>query len=170
MRLEELEQDENYRATSKAFLKALDLAGARTCGDDFPELVRAFTAVQSAFLPRIGDNEIAALEIRRRVAEMIFKAAVDTGQPFETCRNLWNELQRLGFSDIQRKCTMSWFYGECCLHNDEIEVGLDVLSPLIAEVEQLLADLTVTDAASQYYRHEVDNLAKLRDKLEAPRM
>ncbi|MBK9259949.1 MAG: hypothetical protein IPM54_08955 [Polyangiaceae bacterium] len=49
----------------------------------------------------------------------------------------------------------------------EVDIGLGVLDPLIAELERLAADPATTKQAARYYRQEVDKLGELRAKLEA---
>ncbi len=44
---------------------------------------------------------------RRRIAEHILMLAHHKRPPFEVFREAWNDLVRLGFSGIDRECSMS---------------------------------------------------------------
>jgi hypothetical protein len=120
-------------------------------------------------LTRVGDRENDALEFRRRTAERILDAAHGKKIPFETCTNAWNALLQLGFSSIDRQSTMTWFFADCCRKHSQVDVGLGVLDPLIAELERLRDDALAAKQPVTYYRNEIATLQKLRAQLEALR-
>lgn len=147
----------------------MDVATVKSFRMSFADTVREYHAVQAEFLARIGDCDVVALEIRRRIAELILQSAREKREPFETCEQLWNELLLLGFTSIERKCAMTWFFADCCRRHRQVDIGLGVLEPIIVDMEQLLADPAVKKQAAKRYRYEVDNLGKLRAELEALR-
>jgi hypothetical protein len=152
-----------------AFAKASDAACVKCFRLDFDAAVQEYRALEAEFLARIGDRQNDALEIRRRVAERILDAAHGKKAPFETCTNAWNDLLQLGFSNFERKCTMTWFFADCCRKHRQTEIGLAVLEPLIAELERLRAEAAATNESVDYYDHELEPHRKLRAKLEAQR-
>lgn len=151
----------------RALAKAIDAAWLRTRDSSFTQKVDEYRQVEREFVQRAGGDAFFVLETKRGIAEAILRQANVTNQPFNVCQDIWNELVQLGFSNIEVTCTMSWFYADCCRHNKQLDVGLSVLEPLIAEFERLLADPTVAEDAAEYYRYEIDKLGKLRDKLKA---
>jgi len=160
------------RDVSLAFDRALGVASLRYIKNkevDFASVVANAQAIETEFLVRIGDNEENAQQVRRRVAEFLLQAARDKDQPFETCQRYWNDLLQLGFYRIERQCNETWLFAEICREHGQTDMGLAVLDPLIAEVERLRAEPSVTDFAAEYYDQELGYMRKLRAKLEAER-
>jgi hypothetical protein len=151
----------------RALAKAIDAAWLRTRDSSFTQKVDEFRQVEREFVQRAGDDENFVLETKRGIAEAILRQANVTNQPFHVCRDAWNELVQLGFSNIETTVAMSWFYGDSCLRNAEAVAGFAVIEPLAAEFERLLADPEVTEEYAEYYRYELDRLSKLRLALKA---
>jgi hypothetical protein len=164
---DESDMDQHPDSISRDLACAMIATWQKVRSSDFADVVREYKLVEEEFIRRAADNNVDAGETKRRVAEAIFKTGVATRQPFDVCQKWWDELRKVGFTNIDRTCTMSWFYGDCCLCNMQSAAGIAVIEPLIAEVERLLAEPTVTEAAAEYYRYEIDNLGKLREKLKA---
>jgi hypothetical protein len=160
------EKDRDPDPLDRDLGRAMDATWLQLRHRDFADVVREYKLVEEEFVRRAPDNEFHVRETRRRVAEAIFTEAARR-EPFDVCQKWWDELRAVGFTNIDRTCTMSWFYADSCLAHRQTDLGLAVLEPLIAEVERLLAEPTVTEAAAEYYRYEIDNLGKLRDKLKA---
>lgn len=152
---------------SEAFGKATDAAWLRTRGWDFNALVDEYKHIEADFVARAVGSEVHVREIQRRITEIILQAALGQQQPFAICQQWWGHLGFLGFSDIERKCTMSWFYADGCLSYGQFDTGLAVLEPLIAELEASIADPTCTESAQRFYRQELETLCKIRDDLKA---
>jgi hypothetical protein len=161
-------EDEGFpNELCRDFAHAIDATVVRTFESDFADTRVAFKKVEAEFIVRAGDDTFQILEMKRRVAEAILKSAVEKCETFETCRTWWAEMLCVGFTNMDRRCTMSWYYAECCRQNKKPDVGLEVLEPIIIEIERLLAEPTVTENAAEYYRYELDKLGKLRDRLKA---
>ncbi|HRI63502.1 MAG TPA: hypothetical protein PK156_04675, partial [Polyangium sp.] len=149
----------------RALAKAIDQAWLETRDRTFPEMVNAYRQVEADFVQRPGSNDFHILETKRRVAEAILRQANSTDQSFQVCQDAWNELVRLGFTNLERRCRMTWFYADCCLLHGQYEMGLALVEPLIAEFETALADPTCTEQAKRFYNQELEPLRKIRDEL-----
>lgn len=97
--------------------QAIQTVLANSFDRSFSDVVCEYRQVEEDFLARPGGNEFHSIETRRRVAEAILLAAHSHQQPLDTCRNAWNDLVGLGFTDFQTRCTESWLYADCCLFN-----------------------------------------------------
>ncbi len=132
----------------------------------FEDVVRDYRRVEEDFVNRPNSNEFHVLETRRRVAEAILLAAHSHREPFDTCRNAWNDLLRLGFTNFRTRCTESWLYADCCLFSEEPLAGLAVLQPLIIDIEYQLKGMMVANKASQPLQDELARLKQLSDELQ----
>ena len=102
-----------------------------------------------------------------RIVQNIFKAAVINEQPFDTCTILWNDVNRLGLSDIEATCTITWYYAECCRSHKQTAIGLRVLKPVITELERLLNEPPIQRNTHGFCRQQLGFMHKLLDKLNA---
>jgi hypothetical protein len=134
---------------------------------DFASIVAEYRAIEAEFLAHFLDNEENAQQVRRIMTEMLLQAAWDKDQPFETCQRYWNDLLQLGFYRIERQSNQTWLFAEICREHGQTELGLAVLDPLIAELERLRAEPTVTTQATKFYDQELESLRQLRARLEA---
>ncbi len=132
-------------------------------------VVAEFRAIESEYLRHVGDNEEIAPDVRRIIAGMIFEAAWYLDEPFETCQRYWNEVVDLGYWGIDRQAAMTGAFAACCSEHGQTDLGLATLDPVIAELERLRAEPTVTPKAAEYYDYELDSLRKLRASIEAER-
>jgi hypothetical protein len=149
------------------FSQALTLATINSFRVDFATTVAEYRAIEAKFLPRFGNHAENAQQVRRHITEMVLDAAMTKKEPFETCLGYWNELLQLGFYRIERRCRATWSFADCCRTHGQRDIGLAVLNPLMDELERLRAEPDVTKPASEYFRHELETLGKLRAKLEA---
>ncbi|TKC95705.1 hypothetical protein [Polyangium fumosum] len=132
-------------------------------------MVEDYRRAEVKYVARMGDSASGVLEINRRIAEWILWAAQRRHPPFEVCREAWNDLVRVGFTDIERECTMTGFYADCCAYDEKPEVGLAVLERLLAEIERRLEERRSTQSPTEFYEEELEKLGDLRDELEAQR-
>ena len=153
-------------AESLGLAIAIDRTWLKTNDGPFADTLQAFKAVEAEFVARARGDEVWVLEIKRRVAEVLLSEAHGS-QPFDTCQKLWNDLLRLGFTNIERKCMMTWFFADCCRKSKQPEVGLSVLEPLFAELESVLAEPTMTEDSAGYYQDQLTKMGRLRAKLKA---
>ncbi|MDC3961287.1 hypothetical protein KEG38_46125 [Polyangium jinanense] len=159
---------------------------ARSWDRSFADVAADYRRVEADIVARAGEAEAFqpfVLEVRQVVAENILTAACGLEQPFEACRDAWNELVHLGFRDFGEQCRMTDMYAKSCGLNRKPEEGLAVVEPLLAELEQRLdAELerrreahakseppTHEEPSPSFYRDWIKSLGELRDKLEAQR-
>ncbi len=164
---DDLEEETFPDSTSRDFAKAMDDTWLKTRNSDFATLRREYQMMEAEYISRAGDNQFYVIETKRRVAEAILKAAVDREEPFDTCENFWRDLLVLGFTDLERQCSMSWYFADCCLRNKHAELGLGIVEPVVMELHRLLAEPTVAEQASKFYRQELGFLEKLARNLTA---
>lgn len=100
----------------------------------FPDLEAGFKAVERQFLGVLDEADY--LEVKRRVAEAILRAAQVTDQPVERCRELLGRVEQLEWSTFYAKANMLFPFVRYCLDHGRKDVGLHFLIPLIAELEQ----------------------------------
>lgn len=154
---------------SHEFGRATDAAWLRTRDWDFESLLLEYKRIETEFLAQVGSSDVHAREILRRITEIILQAALEKEQPFATCRQLWDELCALGFSDVERQCSMTWFYADGCLAHRQFDTGLAVVGPLMTELETLRLSPASTEPAKRFYQRELETLGKLHNKLIAAR-
>ena len=152
-----------------AFCKAGDrlLLAALKEELSFTEAVDAFRRLEAEFVVRGCDDEWDVRETRRRIAEYILRVADAHHPPFEVCRQAWEDIVRLGFSDKHIERVMTWYFAECCRYDEKPEEGLAVLLPLIAEFERGLEEARAAESSTEFYEYHLESLRKLRDALLA---
>ncbi|MRG91163.1 hypothetical protein [Polyangium spumosum] len=181
---EEEKIDELYDELSRA-CSAVYKTFARSLDRSFAEVAADYKRIEADIVGRAGEGEAFqafVLEVRQTIAEYLLKAAYMLEQPFQVCREAWNDLVCLGFRRISERCWMTQHYAESCEFNQKPEEGVAVLEPLLAELERgLEAELARRSEARakleppggapspSFYRDWIKSLAKLRDKLEAER-
>ncbi|MDC3958378.1 hypothetical protein [Polyangium jinanense] len=133
----------------------------------FAEVVDDYRGLEAEFVARAGDDERSALEVRRRIAEHVLSAARDKAPRFEVCRGAWNELIRLGFTNIWIRCLTTWSYLDCCAYDEQPEEGLAVVEPLLAELERGLEEARAAQRPTDFYEEELERYGDLRDELLA---
>lgn len=144
---------------SQVTLRLLDLT--------FEEAAFEYRNIEAKYIARAGMSNEDILEIRRRTIAQILGAALGNEQTYEVCQSIWNEMNGLGFFDLERKYTMTAMCARCCQMNGEFDVALQLVEPLIPEIEQQGKDATPD---SEMYAHCTQLLAiyhKIRDELKA---
>jgi cell division septum initiation protein DivIVA len=150
-----------------ALRKAMSKAAQKTRASSFADQLREYKAIEADFIKRAANDASLVLEIRQHVTDLSLKAARDTAQPFDTCRDLWNEMRSMGLTDSGREITVSSRYAECCLQNKQFEAGIAVVEPLIAEALRLLADPSVNRDHKRTYHYNLTDLKRLLGALKA---
>lgn len=151
----------------RALAKAIDQAWLETRESTFPEMVNAYRQIEVEYVRHADNHEFFVLETRRRITEAILRQAHSTEQSFRACQDVWNELVGLGFTNLERQCTMTWFYADCCLLNEEPAAGVAVLEPLIVDIERQLEGMTHADTGWQQLHDELARLKQLNDEIKA---
>ncbi len=163
------------REVSLAFDRALGVVSVKYLQDlenrtfDFASVVDDFRALEAEYMTIVRDNEESVRQVRRIVTEKLLQMTSNLDEPFETSEMFWHELQRLGFYRIEREINNTWLFAEICREHGQTDVGLSVIDPVIAKVEQLHAKPGITQWASEYYEQELGYLRKLRVRLETER-
>jgi len=173
---------EARRAVSRAF--------ARSRGRSFAEIADDYRQVEAEVVARARACDAykpLVPKVRRYIVQDALRAACGSEQPFEVCRDAWNEAVRLGFSDFEAQCRMTRMYAESSGVNQKPEEGLAVLEPLLVDLEQGLKAKELTrkrwlkvrakrnppmheeEPPPSFYREWITSLTELRDKLEAQR-
>jgi len=133
----------------------------------FEQAEREYRRIEAEFVERAGDNESHVVEARRRITERLLIHARTDKRPHAVCREIWHEIVQRGFSGIEDRYTMSGIYARSCQMNGEFEAGLAVIEPLLAEVEQELANPTLLPDVRAFYEEELAIHSKIRDDLKA---
>ncbi|MDI1482494.1 hypothetical protein [Polyangium sp. y55x31] len=149
--------------TANVMLFVKSLERTRT----FAEAVEDHRRLEAEFVARAGDNELAVLDTRQRIAETILSLAHEKRAPFDVCREAWNEAVRLGFTGPFERDTSAWFYADCCLYDEKTEEGLAVLEPLIAELERGFEEAKAAQKSTAFYEQELEKLRDLQGALLA---
>lgn len=131
----------------------------------FAEAVEDHRQLEAEFVARAGANEFAVLHTRRCIAETILSIAREKHPPFEVCREAWNEVARLDFTNLGDRCNASRFFADCCAYDEKPEEGLAVLLPVIAELERGLEEARATQSSTDFYEYELETLRDLRGEL-----
>lgn len=134
---------------------------------EYADLIDAYRQLEQEFVHDRDDNALDTLETKRHIAECILVAAHDHEQPFEVCRDAWNMLVELGFSNLHSFANKAWFYAHCCLFNAQYDVGLAVIDEAIAEMERRLDEPNVICRFEAFYDHELNSLDTLREGIVA---
>ncbi|MDI1443718.1 hypothetical protein [Polyangium sp. 6x1] len=164
---DELDPDREMEGEELAFCNASDRLLVKSLDKErsFAEAVDDFRRLEAEFVARAGDNDFYVRETRRRIAETILTLASRKRPPFEVCREAWKDIVRLGFSNTDRECVMSWNFADCCRYDENPEEGLAVLLPLVAELERGLEEARATQSSTDFYEYQLEPLLKLRDDL-----
>jgi hypothetical protein len=134
----------------------------------FDAYVAGLRAIEAEYVEHFRNDAENAHQVRRIITEWLFKFS-DLDLRFETSQSLWNELRQLGFYRIERECTYTMIFARMCLEHGRLDQGLEVMAPVVAELERLRAQPNVTQWASEYYEQELGYFAKLRAELEEAR-
>ncbi len=173
MVIDDIFKDKKYKAMFKAFGHAMDWTTVRSFRVDFASAEEDYQAILALFLKNAGTGEaaeLAALEFRRRIAELIVSCANEKNQPFDVCQRCWNDLLALGFSDIDVRCMFSRRFVDSCRQHGQVDIGLGVLDPLLAELKEMMSAPDAPKQLKKFCKYQLENLGKLRTELEALRV
>lgn len=133
----------------------------------FEEAVREYRRIETEFVERSRNDEFKLKETQRRITEWLLSFAFRADQSHQVCRDIWDELVQRGFSNAEKRHTMSGIYARCCQDHGEFEAGIAVLDPLITELEQLLQDPTLTPEMRAFGEYYIVIHFEIRDELKA---
>lgn len=150
-----------------AFMDRYSQVNLRLRDLTFDEAVRQYRDVEAEFITRSGNEENDVRDIQRRITRWILIAAQGNEESFEVCRAIWEDLQKLGFEDLERRCTFSGIYARCCQMNGEFDAGLEIIEPLIPELERGIDDPTIGSEMQAHCRQLLPAFHEIRDELRA---
>ncbi|MDC0748962.1 hypothetical protein [Polyangium mundeleinium] len=159
--------EEELEQLGQEFANASEAILAKSFERDFVDVAEDYRRLEAEYVARMGDHEFGVLETKRRIAEDILSAAHSKHPPFEVCREVWNELVHLGFSNTFRECLMSGFYADCCAYDEQPEEGLAVLEPLLAKLQRRLDEAKAVQKPTRFYEQELGKLHDLQGALLA---
>jgi hypothetical protein len=123
---------------SRALAEALADIYARTRGMSFDDLLKSYRAVKKSFLPKVAENEFLTLETKRRVAERVLYSAMAKQCSLEVCRKFFNDLSRLGFTNLEQKSNVYLAYARHSAKAGHKRRGIRLLKQLETELENEL--------------------------------
>lgn len=148
-----------HTPASRKLGRALQSILASAQAHSFDDLYSLYRAAEATGLSEARDDAALALEMRRRVAELIFYAALDKNLPAQRCQDSLSALETLGHTDLQVRAQVYIIYARHCLDVRERAEGIRVLEALRPMIE---AELSRTRAS--FWRDEMqicdDVLAK----------
>lgn len=157
------------RAIAIEFERALNSATLVCLQEGYDVGIPRYREIEAEFVDKLKGNDENMDQVRRHIAEWGFVMATEKNQPFATCLGYWNELVRLGFYRIERKCYAIVRFANYCLEHRETELGLSFVEPLIEELERLLADPVEAEKGGAFYNEHLEWQRKLRTDLLAQR-
>lgn len=161
------QEDERLKSLGRALAKAIGAVILKEESLSFNEVVCEYKRVENEFVTLLDGNAFHVLETRRRIAESILCAATRFEQPFQVCQDAWNEMVAVGFTNSYLRSRMTWLYADCCLLEGQIDVGLSVLEPLIADTIRQIEEPTRADRSVEALKEDLARLEELRDELKA---
>jgi hypothetical protein len=161
-------EEERKQDLGLELFDAMKPVRAASAERSFAEVERAYRQAETDFVARLqGDDEFFVPQVRRRIISAILEEAHKHRQPFEVCRDLWNETISRGFPHTEDRCDLTWLYADCCLFNQQSDAGLAVVEPLLAELREHLYGDADSECVPEFYERKIARLEKLRDELTA---
>ena len=134
---------------------------------DFDQKVREYRTIEAEFIARAKEDEADILATKRRIMWWVLASAIDSSQPAEVCREIWDEIKRIGFADMDHRHTMSNIYARCCQCTGEFNTGIEVLDPLIKELQQWLPQAPITPEQRIHWEKKLEIHKEVVAELEA---
>lgn len=150
-----------------AFIRRINAVYLSKEQRSFDEVVRQYRQIEEESIEYPPDEQWKVIETKRRISEWIFQHAFKDDQPHEVCRAIWEELVERGFSDDERRYTFSGIYARCCQMNGEFDAGLEVIAPIIPELERGIDDPTIGSEMQANCRQLIPTYYKIREELRA---
>jgi hypothetical protein len=154
--------DTEFVRSISALFKRADAEGM-----SFEEELREMRRLEAESVQRAVDGGLSVPETKRRIIGWMLGRALERRAPLDVCRQIWEEQLERGFSNLERRLSMSGIYAECCQLHGAFDEGLAIIEPLIPETEQVLADTTLAWPERRDYGELLQDHRKLRDELKA---
>lgn len=103
--------------------------------------IRKFRYLEKTYVSQLYDYPELALEIRRRVAEMLLDLTLVHGCKLPTCRATLKKLERLGWSEWDRKLHFQLLYARGTFARGHSGVAKKIAREAAAEIQARLDEL-----------------------------
>ena len=124
----------------------------------FEWAVQEYRQIEAEIIASAHYDDFLILELRRRIAEWIVKAADRDDVPLQQFQAAWNDLLALGFTDIEKKGEMLIYHAEYCLNNEHYDEGLAALEPAIAEYETWLQSAVLEPKLRTFFEEHLGHM------------
>jgi len=148
----------------RQFVRELEDVYASQDEMSFDDLVKAFEAVETKHV-KLETEPFLILETRRRVAENMLMAATGKRCPYEICRAQLDNLFQLGFTDLGMKTAMFIGFARYCRATRRFREGIELLEPLVDELQSVLNRGGLTRNEREYYIHNLNCTEVVLNKL-----
>ncbi len=114
-----------------ALAKAIGKVSAKSIDLDFDTIRQEYCRIEAFYLSKFRGDEFRTVETKRRIAEVIFTAAVGKARPVPECRALFRKLCKLGFSNVSDRTMFYIIYARCMGWGGNNSEGIRVLCSLL---------------------------------------
>lgn len=104
---------------SRAVARAMEQLLVTTFDDSFEVLEPKFLALERHLLRSVVKTEFERREVRRRIAEALFTEAFGRNCPWSAFGRTLRRIQRLGYSDVERRYHVACLYAQWCREHPE---------------------------------------------------
>lgn len=139
----------------RAISAALDAVYLQLKVLPYEMLIERFHQVGDRFAPLLEEPE--RTELRRRVAEGDLTAAMATRQAIGECQDRFEQLARLGWTNLEAKVVAVLSLSRHALDKRSKDIARPLLSATIDEVQRALSTNPDSQALAQYM-HELQRL------------
>lgn len=106
---------------SREVAQAFDQLIAATREDSFEVLEARYKAMERHLLHSVVKTDLERKELRRRMAERLFTEAFGHDCPWSIFRRTLRRIQRLGYSNVERRYHVACLYAMWCKRHPEHE-------------------------------------------------
>jgi hypothetical protein len=149
-----------HRTLSKQVAAVIDSLMSRLSETTWEDFVCRAMEAETELLRRPNEDPLVTLEIQRRCAELLFEVALLKRAPREECSRRFLTLQRLGFTDLERRLEKTFLYAN-------LSVSAGYCSEALNAMESLLGDLQRADPSpgERAVRRTEGALSTLRERI-----
>ena len=128
-------------------------------------IVSVYDRLQAKLMPRLGGDDALETELRRRVAEWKFYLLSTRDCPENELRELYRQIEELGYSTLEKEATIGICYAQFCL---KVRTPADAETKLREAKARLdsAAEAAIDSNASSYYRDLARTVAQWLARLE----
>lgn len=150
----------------EAFIQRILAIFGRKHEMSFEEVVRQYRMLEAEFVALAGDDEALVVQRRQSITNHLLMDAQNAEQPHHVCHAIWDELMLRGFMSTDLRHSLSNCYARCCQLNGEFKAGLAVIEPLIAELEELLAQPAINPNVRAFCEQFLSIHVETREELK----